>query len=171
MATVADKSRPSKIDTSYPRYREFRVIKASGTAVPITGTTDETVAASIIIPARAMGPNGILRVTSRWSYPNSANSKTFRIRFGGIGGTRFLDVSATTTVAYQDQRMIANRGVENSQIGNSMGLGGGFSSSTSSLATSSVDTRQESELVITGQLASAAETLILEAYIVELLRQ
>jgi hypothetical protein len=172
MPIVRDLARPNSIvDVSNPRYRAFDVIAAGGVGVPITGTVAETVAASIIIPGRSMGKNGILRVTSRWSYPNSANGKTFRIRFGGLTGTRFLDVTATTTVAFQDQRMIANRNNEALQIGNSMGIGGGFGSTTSSLATSAVDTTQDAELVITGELASAAETMTLEAYIVELLRQ
>lgn len=145
----------------------WRVIGASGVAVPVTGTTSETSLAGITIPANAMGPNGILRITALFSYTNSANNKTLRYRFGnGLSGTIFAASVLTTTAATRLTQTIQNRNSASSQIG---GLVNGSLGGTSSASiTGTIDTTASKTLTISGQLANTGETITLESYIVEL---
>ena len=55
----------------------------SAVAVPLTGTTNATVLASLTIAAGAMGINSALRVSAMYSMTNNANNKTLAIRHGG----------------------------------------------------------------------------------------
>lgn len=152
-----------------PLYRasKYRVLGASAVAVSGPADTNENILATITIPAGAMGLNGILRVYSNWSFTNSANNKIMRVRLGGIGGTAYFQTTQTTQAWYADFRIISNRGVANSQVGpqNSAQFGSG----SGSPATSAIDTSAATTLVITGQKASAGDTLTLESYLVELI--
>jgi uncharacterized protein YbjQ (UPF0145 family) len=144
----------------------FRVLAASGVLASHTGSTSETALATIAVPAGAMGANGILRVTSLWSYTNSANTKTLRMRLGGLAGTLFMEIAATTTAYYYSQRLIQNRNSQSSQIGQQGGTG--TFTTAANATTGTVDTSSAQDLVLTGQLASAGETITLEGYIIEL---
>lgn len=151
--------------------RTFRVPAGgfSAVAVPVTNTLTETALATIAIPAGAMGPNGILRITALYSYTNSANLKTMRFRLGGIGGTAFVDTQNTTTVSQPFQRIIQNRASQASQVAFPSVTGNSFASSTASPATGTINTALAQDLVITGQMAALAETITLESFLVELL--
>lgn len=142
------------------------VLKQSGVAAPVTGTTAETTLATIPLPAGIMGLNGVLRITMVWTVTNSANNKSLRVV---LGGSLFSGVDLTTTASAQFQVHIRNRGVANSQIGFISSSGFPFSTSGGSPVTGTVDTAVAQNLLITGQLASGAETITLEAYTVELL--
>lgn len=148
-----------------------RLLGVSGASATAAADTAENVLATVTIPAGVMGVNGALRVKTLWSFTNSANNKNLRARLGGISGTALLDATQTTTATYQDRREIHNRNSQSSQVAwaASATAGGGGASATAVL-TASVDTSVATTLVITGQKASAGETLTLEAYAVELLR-
>jgi hypothetical protein len=143
----------------------WRVLAASAVAASHTGDTLEAALATIAIPAGAMGPNGQLRVTTQWTYTNSANAKNLRVRFGGTSGTSFLAQASTTTATAQFQNRIANRGAANSQVGNNNTA---YGTSSSAVVTSAVDTSAAVNLVISGQLTNAGEMITLEGYLVEL---
>lgn len=147
------------------------VLGKSGAAVNTPADTSEDTLATINIPANAMGANGVLRIYTLWSFTSSANNKTLRIRFSGASGTIYMNPVFTTSVGYAALTMIANRNATNSQVGfASAATNGGLgSSSASANVTSSVDTTAATSLVITGQKASAGETLTLESYLVELI--
>jgi hypothetical protein len=141
------------------------IVASSAVASSVTGTTTETILATITLPANAMGSNGVVRITTLFSYTNSANTKTPRIKFGGAtyGGS-----SVTTTTNVRDQRQIANRNATNSQIGNSAVLGS-FAASSSAIVTSAVDTTAAVTILLTGQLTNTSETITLEYFLVELI--
>lgn len=146
------------------------VLAASRVAVPHTGDTIETVKATVTIPAGVMGLNGVLRVTTLWSYPNNANTKTLRVRFGGLAGTVIATQAATTTASYQETFTLGNRNAANSQVGNAANLSGKVGGTSSALITAAVDTAAAVDLVFTAQCGNATDTITLEGYIVELLR-
>lgn len=147
----------------------YAVLEASAVASPLTGTTAETALATIPIPAGMLGTNGMLRVSCDWSTTNSANDKTLRIRLGGLAGT-VLTNTAFTTVANAFHRMlIANRGVANAQIATTDRSRATDVVSTYEIFTAAVNTAVNVDLVITGQLESAGETITLENYLVELI--
>jgi len=133
------------------------------------GDTIDQAMATITIPANAMGPNGTIRVTSLWSYTNSASTKRFRGWFNGLAGSAFQAASGTTTASARFQFEVNNRGVTNSQVGasttlNSFGTSGGVN------MTSAVDTTAAVDLVLASSwtAAASAETITLEKYTVEL---
>ena len=148
----------------------IRVLGASGAATSVTGTVTETALATVTVPAGAMGINGILRVSPLFSYTNSANNKTLRVRLGGIAGPVFLANAATTSLLAQPIILIRNRGLVNSQVGFTAVTFTSIATTTGSLATGSVDTTAATTLVISGELANTGETITLESYLVELIR-
>jgi hypothetical protein len=143
----------------------WRVLAASAVAATHTGTTAETALATVAIPAGAMGPNGILRVTLLWSYSNSVNGKTKRVRLGGASGAVLMQHLNSTSVAIRHHLLIQNRNAETAQIAGQ--ITGGLAASSVANATSSVDTSAAQDLVITAQLANAGESVTLESYVVE----
>lgn len=147
------------------------VIGASGVASSVTGTASETSLAGITIPANAMGTNGVLRVTALWTYTNSVNAKTLRVRFGnGLSGTAFQNLAAAnSTAAFRTFTTIQNRNSASSQIAGI--AGGNFTATTIANVTGTIDTTAQQTLTISGQLANTGETITLESYLVELLYQ
>lgn len=149
--------------------RRSVLLAQSAAGVSHTGDANEFAFATITVPGRTMGVNGRLRIETIWSYTNSANNKTLRVRFSGISGTVFFTQTATTTVADRQLTDIANRGATNSQVGGPPTGVGGVSTAGSANTTSAVDTTADTTIVITGQLATTTETITLESYTVELL--
>lgn len=149
-----------------------KVLGISSVAATLTGTTTETVLATIPIPAGAMGPNGSLRIRSNWSLTNGASSKTLRIRLGGLSGTAFLSTAYTTVGTAQLETAITNRNSEAVQFAATFGTRATDSVITgSAFITGTIDTSQAQSLVITGQLASGADMITLEHFVVESMRQ
>ncbi len=155
-----------------PLYRapKFRVLGSSAVGVSGGADTNENILATITVPAGAMGLNGILRWDALFTHTSSANNKILRVRFGGIGGTTYLSLTNTTTATYRDFGALQNRGAANSQVGKSSNsTTSAFSATGTAVTTSAIDTSAATTLVITGQKASAGETLTLEQYLVELI--
>lgn len=145
----------------------WQVLARSFAAVSVTGTTTETTLATIAVPANAMGPNGVLRVTTYWSHTNNANTKTLRTKFGGA-----TLVSPAPTASSTSRHLIevANRNATNSQIvpPNALATSSAFGASGTAFSTFAIDTTAAQNITLTGQLANAADTITLEGYLVEL---
>lgn len=147
-----------------------QVLGRSGVVASLTGTLTETALATITVPANMMGLNGGLLIMMGWSYTSSANTKTFRARFGGIAGVEYLLATLTTNVTLSDQRRIRNRNSASSQTGQqSLGSSGGFGGSSGLQQTSSIDTTADTSLVLSAQLANTGDTARIETYDVWLL--
>lgn len=145
------------------------ILCASSVAVS-TNSTSETILATCTIPAGTLGLNSRVEIETTWSMPNNANSKTPRIRLGGIGGTAFLQASPTASVTASWVTGFVNRNSYTSQVSCGIVNGScGSGLSTGNLVTSAIDTTATQDLVITGLVASAADTLTLENYVVKLL--
>ncbi|NIF39542.1 hypothetical protein F3J14_01200 [Burkholderia sp. Tr-862] len=142
------------------------LLAQSSVAASITGSTVETTLASIVVPANSINANGALRITTMWSYTNSANAKVLKLTFGGA---TFLNQPQTTTLSNQAQTIIRNRGVTNSQVGFAAAAANQYSSSGASPVTAAVDTTQDQTIAITATLVNAGETITLESYTVEVL--
>ena len=157
-----------EISRRYPTTygRAVQILAMSAVQATVTATTAETTLATITVPANAMGQNGAVRITTTWSHSTNVNAKTMRTKFGG---TTHGTVAVTATVATREQRQIHNRNVTNAQVGFSSGSGGWVSTSSAN-TTSAIDTTAAVDIELTGQLAVGTDTLILEYYLVELLR-
>jgi hypothetical protein len=143
------------------------VLAQSGVAVSGAADTNENALATITIPANSLGINGSIRVWHLWTVTNSANNKTMRVRFSGASGTIYNQIVLTTSAINHQLTVITNRGATNSQVG-SASLSSSFGASASANVTSAVDTTADTTIVITGQKASAGETITLERYMVEI---
>lgn len=150
-----------------------RILAQSAVAVSGAADTNENTLATIPVPANAMGPNGTLRIWTSWTYTNSANVKTIRVRFSGAAGTQFFSRGETTTAIANNVTTISNRNATNSQVSGGTANGTltvtGLGTSTGAIVTGAVDTTVATTLVITGQKALDSETLTLERYLVEVL--
>lgn len=139
-------------------------------AVPVTAPADTTedVLYTCTVPANAMGANGVLRITTRWTITNNANAKTLRVHLGGIGGVDYMGNSVSGVSAQQHQILIQNRGATNSQYGFGASQAP-FQAQVAAPITSAVDTTAATTIVITGQKAVGTDTITLESVLVELI--
>lgn len=149
-----------------PKSKEPWIFAKSAVAVSHTGNTNETTLRTLTLPGGLLGKNDSVEVVTRWSYTNSANNKTVRVRFGG---TSMYGVNATTTAAAPHTCTISNRNATNSQIANPGTTTGGWGVTSNAMVTSAIDTTADVPLLIQGTLASAAETITLEEYIVTII--
>lgn len=139
--------------------RGWYALAASAVQVTKTGSTAEQTLATVTIPAGSIGPNGVLRISATVSNTSSANAKTYKVK---LSSTAFFTFALTLTAGDSFEVLIANRNSASSQVSGGTGV-----SATGAIATATADVT----LTITGTLASAAETLRLESYLVELLYQ
>lgn len=144
------------------------ILAKSGAAATVSATASEEALATVSIPAGAMAANGMLRVTTLWSCTNSANNKTPRVRLGGLSGTDYANLSFNSMTGFRIVTEIINANSAGGQIGHSNIRSDGGESQQLGLS-SAVDTTAAVDLVISGQKASAGETLALTSYLVELI--
>ena len=126
-----------------------------GLATPIVlkETTAETTLLTIPIKGGLMGLRGRLQEAAVFAMTNNANIKTFRAK---IGGSTIATATSSSLGATGFNFWLLNRNSQSSQHNNN----------ASSLA---IDTSVDFDLVITGQLANAADTLTLSALTLEVL--
>lgn len=132
----------------------------SAAAVSHTGDTNEFTFATITLPAGTLGINARVEVLVDFTYPTSANVKTLKVK---LGATAMINVAPTTTTGMLFNLVFANRGSAASQRfrGNTLASN---NAGVQLAGTAAIDTTAAADITITGQLASAAETLILESY-------
>lgn len=137
-------------------------------ALPLTGTTVETALARVSLTPAQMGPNGVLAITMAWSYIVTATNKTPRLRFGPAGITPpsgvliFGGAPRTAPRFEQAVILVRNRNNQAIQVSSSAMMG------TGSGTYFTLDTSAACDLIFTGELANAADTMSLEGYEVEL---
>jgi len=132
----------------------------------LTGTTAETVLATMTLPGGTLGPNGSIEIDALWSMNANANAKTLRARFGGISGPVFGAATATaSSLASRMSAIIQNRNNVSSQIANACS---NFVNATVAHNTGTVNTAVDQTIVITGQLGVGTDNMALEGYLVRI---
>lgn len=141
----------------------FRIY-ANGGDVIVTNTTADTEVATFTIPAKLMG-TGLLTFFADWTQTNSANSKLFKVFFGGSLLISPAGFASSLSVAgmYHIRNVTAS-----SQIGTAA-MATGSGTTTGNLATGSVNT-DTGDVVVSVQLKMSAlsETMTLKNLFVEL---
>lgn len=140
------------------------LVFASGVAVPLTGSVAETTLASITVPAGSMGINGWIDIETIWSVNNDASAKSMIIKFGGTGGTAFLNANIASTAQCRNYTSIQNRGSASSQVGGSSAVGNGWGATAGGNTTAAINSAADVSLLIRGTLADSADTITLECY-------
>lgn len=146
------------------------IVGQSNAAVSNTGSTAEFTFATIVIPAGSMGANGIINVNVIWSFSGAAGTRVPRVY---LGSTAFeTGLSAASTVnSFRTIVQICNNNSATAQkaMPANFGTGTFLGTSSAALTTGAEDTSGALNLTIRGALTSAADTMILESYSVELL--
>lgn len=147
----------------------WNLIAASAVAVSHTGDLLQTTLATITVPANSMGPNGILKLTTLWSFGGvDADAKQARIYFGGVEVQRYT--TTTTVVGAQLLRIIRNRNSASSQVMSSLTEDAEYRLKTTANQTTAINTAANVTILICGQLyTTATNTVTLEAYMAEVL--
>lgn len=140
--------------------RPISFTAASGAAVSHTGDTVDTTKVTVTIPGGSLGVNGIIEIWIRLSMPSSANAKTVRIKYGG---TSFVATTYTTSVTGQQVSRISNRNSLTSQVGGPLSFSG-IGGTAGAVVAGAINTAAAQDVLISLQVASAAETLTLEDY-------
>ena len=123
------------------------------TPIVLTGTTAPTTLLTITIPAALMGLIGRLNMLSFFSLTNNANSKTLR---AGIGGNQIAVQGAASLAATGFNFWLLNLNSATAQRNNSSAL-------------FAIDTTASMDLIITGQLANASDSMTLNTLSLELI--
>ncbi|HWL06715.1 MAG TPA: hypothetical protein VNQ99_17565 [Xanthobacteraceae bacterium] len=147
----------------------WRRVGGGGSAVSVTGTTTETVVASVIIPANSMGTKGGFRVTHNWSHTNNANAKALRLRASN-GGHNL--VVANVAAASQARSHLLSQALYRDNIdyliaGTNAGNATAFGQSTSAQVSGAMSAYLDITLSLTVELADTADTATLESLLVE----
>ncbi|SIO58382.1 hypothetical protein [Paraburkholderia phenazinium] len=141
------------------------VFGQSGRPTSVTGTTAETVLASIVIPAGKLLPHGRLSIWATSTSTNNANVKTVKVKVNGTVLGAAAAIASTATQTYHADmvnggntqqnygQIVTNAGTSTSQAGAAMAL----------------DTTQPLTVQITGQLATSTDNITLNAYSVEIM--
>lgn len=123
-----------------------------------TGSDAETVLATIPIKGGTLHKDGRLNVKAFFTVTNSANDKIIKVRLGGISGDVMYTKTATTVDMVDFDLEIANRGVANSQVAWVTGV--------AAVTSGDIDTTDDQDLVITAQLETTTESILMEDYVV-----
>lgn len=144
----------------------------SGAAVSHTGDTNETVLATIPVPANLPGKNGRMVVECEFER-NSGGTATVqpRVRFGasgaGVGGTimgttgSFSNAQATVIGRVSIKNLNATNS-QKSQSNNQLNVP--YAISSGAFLTAAIDTTTASEIAITGKLGDSGDTITLVSY-------
>lgn len=136
----------------------------NGAQVLNTLTTTNNTLRSITIPGKSMGPNTMLRITAVFSCPNNANTKTFRITFGGI---TWHQSGYTTAATVRIEIIIQNRNALNSQMGAVVSMiGPAFNAGP--VLTGAIDTTADQVVGFQAQAGTGTDQLALESCNIQL---
>ena len=123
------------------------------TPVVLTGTTSETTMLTTSIPASLMNKRGRAMIFVLLSLTNNANAKTVRVKIGG-------------------QTVVATASTNQNILGLSgwlLNLNSETSQKNSSATSFTIDTTIANDLVITGLLANAGDTVTITAVSLEVI--
>ena len=135
----------------------------------LTTVTTETVLSEFTLNKKLASPNMTIVVNSLWSMNNSANIKTPRVRFGGIAGTEYVNPQIASNSSFQPECLIRFRNALNSQIAMAGTQWSSYGAAGGAVVTSSLDmTVNDAAIVLSGQLANAADYLTLRGYTITL---
>jgi len=143
--------------------------------VTLTGgvANTETAMFDVPIPANAMGPVGILRLTVGWTYNNTANGKTLRHRFSNtansLAGVSILTFGGANFTVTQGQAIVRNANATGTQSALVSGGPNNYFPTTITIVPMTVDTTQITHLTVTGSIATTTDTITLTSITVEAL--
>lgn len=137
---------------------------AVGSNSGYTGVTTTIQMAAAVIPAGLMGATGAVCLTGYWAHNSSAGAKVAGILFGG---STVLTSSQTTTLGINLTKTVHNRSASSQLI--RVAVDNQIAQSVAPTLLS-VDTTAEVTASLTGSVAVATDTMVLESFLIELLQ-
>lgn len=135
----------------------------------LTAVTTETVLSQFTLNKKLASPNMTIIVNSLWSMNGGTNLKTPRVRFGGSTGTEYVNPQIASNSSFQPECLIRFTNALNSQTAMASTQWPSYSAAGGVAVTSSLDmTVNDAEIVLSGQLANAADYLTLRCYTITL---
>lgn len=131
-----------------------------------TPSLAEVTLATATVPGGSMGAGGSLRSEMLLGYSNSANNKTVNIK---LASSQFGGNAYTTSASAGARYGIRNRGPARQVCAFNNGTSDWIQPRSGVAQQFTVDTTVDQGLSITGQLANAADFIILEGYTIEVL--
>lgn len=149
----------------------IRVLCSGGNSPTLSGTTAETTLITCTVPGGTMGANGALRVTAMFEYTNSVNTKSLRVRWGGLTtGIQCIGVNQTTTTAYQNLTIVRNLNSVSSQ--QCLHASNPYNQTQTTDLLHTLNTATDQTILFTGQLdaggSAGGDTVKVVNYLVEL---
>ena len=152
--------------TSWVRMHSVRYYDLAA-AVSLTGTTSETVLATMTVKGGLMGANGKLKIWPLIGCTNNANNKTMYIKAGGT--TFFAPIYTNAAVSVQFLGIIRNINSASSQIAHSSASQSGVTLSSIAPIAASINTASNFTLALSAQLGNAGDTFTLHGLFVEVI--
>jgi hypothetical protein len=125
-------------------------------------TASDITLLNVTIPGGSLGINGKFFGYPEFVYSNSANTKTLKLM---LNATAVITSTPTTTAYNPFRYLFSNRG---SHSVNSDNGGLGFGASATSMSRRTIDTSVDVAYKCTGQLANAADYIVLETNIIQI---
>jgi hypothetical protein len=161
---IALMAKVANVNTAARNLANGYVLGQSAVQVSHTGDLNETVLATITIPAGAIGANGRVEVKTRWSRTNGGSPGLITTR-AKLGGTSLFAPNVATTVTnFRFDLEIANRNSQASQFTSAVSFTSNGVNGGQINGTATVDTSTNADITITGQLTNAGDTITLESY-------
>lgn len=162
-STLAEKASSVLLPTNIPTFPELiRPIEsiasyAGAISASVTGADEQL--EIIVIAAGTLGLNSILQFEPVWSFTNSVNNKTMKLR---VGGQTIYSVTRTSSVREAPLIILANRNSLKSQI--APYDGNYTTASATAVATYAIDFTVDVIVEFVGNRASSGDSLKLEYY-------
>ena len=132
-----------------------------------TGVTTPVTGPALLIPANQIGPFGSLRIMALASVNSSVGNKTIALGIGTIAApVAFTTVVATTSIGQKISTDIFNRGSSTINVSNPAGAYGP-GAGVAALVVSNINFAVANYLVPILTVATATDTLVLEAMLME----
>jgi len=145
-------------------WRSYGALKLGGSAVASatwTGSTAVQPMASVVIPAKSLGINGLIDLDLIVTQNNNANVKAVIVYLGG----QIVAQSGPAAFTYHGMQFkVRNRGSMSGQISIPVNMDTYVGQQNLSPFTTTLDTSVDQTLGINFQLANAADTMVLEAW-------
>lgn len=137
-------------------------------AIDHTGGTSEVSKVKKTIPAGIMGLHGRIEWEIYYSWTDSANDKTLKVKFGGT--TFFSRLTTATQTTGRVSGFIANRGSAAVQVGSHSQAGDGWGEAAAAVVTATVNTALNASFTVTCQLENSGEHIVIQAYTIKVFR-
>lgn len=139
-------------------------LSQTGVVASVTGSTTETILATISVAAGTVGANSQLAL--EWQNDKTGTAGTWAVRVyigaagAGLGGTKISETAAigATTISWHQYVNLSNANSLSAQHISGPGTQGGWGGATVANSTSAINTANAFDIVISVQLANAADT-------------